>query len=93
MPPLTLEKVPETTRIHSPAGKIDDHTGLMTRLLFISPHHTISEDALVGGEIFPTYLLGQKHSVFVINLALNADTRGQHPDLTGLPVSIRTDTK
>jgi predicted ATPase with chaperone activity len=93
MPLLTLEEAPETTRIHSSAGKIDDHNALMTRILFRSPHHKISQDALVGGEIFPTYFLGQKHSVFVINLAQNADTRGQHPYLTGLPVSIRTDTK
>ena len=31
IPPLTLEEALETTRIHSVAGKIDDHTALMTR--------------------------------------------------------------
>ena len=53
MPPLTLEEAPETTKIHSVAGKIDDHTALMTRRPFRSPHHTISDVALVGGGTFP----------------------------------------
>ena len=44
MPPLTLEEALETTKIHSVAGKIDDHTALMTRRPFRSPHHTISDD-------------------------------------------------
>ena len=37
MPPLTLEEALETTKIHSVAGKIDDHTALMTRRPFRSP--------------------------------------------------------
>ena len=45
--PLTLEKVLETTKIHSVAGKIDNHTALMTKRPFRSPHHTISEEANV----------------------------------------------
>ena len=53
MPPLTLEEALETTKIHSVAGKIDDHTALMTRRPFRSPHHTISDVALVGGGTFP----------------------------------------
>jgi len=53
MPPLTLEEALETTKIHSVAGKIDDHTALMTRRPFRSPHHTISDIALVGGGTFP----------------------------------------
>jgi len=44
MPPLTLEEALETTKIHSVAGKIDDHNPLMTRRPFRSPHHTISEE-------------------------------------------------
>jgi magnesium chelatase family protein len=35
------------------AGKIDDNTALMTRRPFRSPHHTISDIALVGGGTFP----------------------------------------
>jgi magnesium chelatase family protein len=53
IPPLTLGEALETTRIHSVAGKIDDNTALMTRRPFRSPHHTISDVALVGGGTFP----------------------------------------
>ncbi len=36
IPPLTLEEALETTKIHSVAGKIDDHTALMTKRPFRS---------------------------------------------------------
>jgi magnesium chelatase family protein len=45
IPPLTLEEAPDTTKINSSAGKIDDHTALMTRRPFRSPHHSISDVA------------------------------------------------
>jgi len=41
--PLTLEEAPDTTKINSSAGKIDDYTALMTRRPFRSPHHSISD--------------------------------------------------
>jgi magnesium chelatase family protein len=53
IPPLVLDEALETTKIHSVAGKIDDNTSLMTRRPFRSPHHTISDVALVGGGTFP----------------------------------------
>src|SRR5512133_641981 len=53
IPPLTLEEALETTKIHSVAGKIEDHTALMTKRPFRSPHHTISDVALVGGGTNP----------------------------------------
>lgn len=53
IPPLTLDEALETTKIHSVAGKIDDHTALMTKRPFRSPHHTISDVALVGGGANP----------------------------------------
>lgn len=53
IPPLTLSEALETTKIHSVAGKIDDHVSLMTRRPFRSPHHTISNIALVGGGTIP----------------------------------------
>jgi magnesium chelatase family protein len=53
IPPLILEEALETTKIHSVAGKIDDNTALMTKRPFRSPHHTISDVALVGGGTFP----------------------------------------
>jgi magnesium chelatase family protein len=53
IPPLTLDEALETTKIHSVAGKIDNHTALMTKRPFRSPHHTISDVALVGGGTNP----------------------------------------
>src|SRR6056297_4351313 len=53
LPPLTLEEALETTKIHSVAGKMDKETSLITRRPFRSPHHTISDVALVGGGNHP----------------------------------------
>jgi magnesium chelatase family protein len=53
LPPLNLHEALETTKIHSVAGKIDKNTSLMTVRPFRSPHHTISDVALVGGGAFP----------------------------------------
>ena len=53
LPPFTLKEALETTKIHSVAGKIDQDTSLMTQRPFRSPHHTISDVALVGGGTFP----------------------------------------
>jgi magnesium chelatase family protein len=53
LPPLTLDEALETTKIHSVAGKIDRHSSLITIRPFRSPHHTISDVALVGGGTFP----------------------------------------
>jgi magnesium chelatase family protein len=49
LPPLTLQEALETTKIHSVAGKLSRETGLLTSRPFRSPHHTISDVALVGG--------------------------------------------
>jgi len=53
LPPLTLYEALETTKIHSVAGKMDRNSSLMTIRPFRSPHHTISDVALVGGGTFP----------------------------------------
>lgn len=53
LPPFTIHEALETTKIHSVAGKIGSETSLMTRRPFRSPHHTISDVALVGGGAFP----------------------------------------
>ncbi|GET20205.1 YifB family Mg chelatase-like AAA ATPase [Prolixibacter denitrificans] len=53
LPPFTLKEALETTKIHSVVGKIDQETSLMTMRPFRSPHHTISDVALVGGGTFP----------------------------------------
>lgn len=49
LPPLTLQEALETTKIHSVAGKLPADTTLISRRPFRSPHHTISDVALVGG--------------------------------------------
>jgi magnesium chelatase family protein len=49
LPPLNLYEALETTKIHSVAGKLSASDSLLTRRPFRSPHHTISDVALVGG--------------------------------------------
>ena len=49
LPPLSLAESLETTQIHSVAGKLARDTSLITQRPFRSPHHTISQVALVGG--------------------------------------------
>jgi magnesium chelatase family protein len=49
LPPLTLHEALETTKIHSVAGKLGKDAALLTTRPFRSPHHTISDVALVGG--------------------------------------------
>ncbi|HEY0046015.1 MAG TPA: YifB family Mg chelatase-like AAA ATPase [Flavobacterium sp.] len=52
LPPMTLPEALETTKIHSVAGKLKE-IGLMNHRPFRSPHHTISNVALVGGGSYP----------------------------------------
>lgn len=52
LPPMTLKEALETTKIHSVAGKLKE-VGLMNQRPFRSPHHTISNVALVGGGSYP----------------------------------------
>ena len=53
LPPMTMEEALETTKIHSVTGKTKDNFGLMNERPFRSPHHTISDVALVGGGQYP----------------------------------------
>ncbi len=61
LPPLTLDEALETTKIHSVAGLMCKRRGvssgletaLITQRPFRSPHHTITDVALVGGGINP----------------------------------------
>ena len=53
LPPLNLKEALETTKIHSVAGKMQSHKGLITVRPFRSPHHTISDAGLVGGGTYP----------------------------------------
>lgn len=49
LPPLTLQEALETTKIHSVAGKLGTKATLISTRPYRSPHHTISDAALVGG--------------------------------------------
>ena len=49
LPPLNLQEALETTKIHSVAGKLPENASLINKRPFRSPHHTISDVALVGG--------------------------------------------
>jgi magnesium chelatase family protein len=49
LPPLSLHEALETTKIHSVAGKLASNAALVAHRPFRSPHHTISDAALVGG--------------------------------------------
>jgi magnesium chelatase family protein len=53
LPPLTIDEALETTKIHSVAGLIKPNSGLMMNRPFRSPHHTVSDVALVGGGSHP----------------------------------------
>ncbi|MDR0394001.1 MAG: YifB family Mg chelatase-like AAA ATPase [Tannerella sp.] len=53
LPPLTLQEALETTKIHSVAGKIGSQISLLSQRPFRSPHHTISNVAMVGGGSHP----------------------------------------
>ncbi len=53
LPPMSLQESLETTKIHSVAGRTMQKGGIMTSRPFRSPHHTISDVALVGGGQYP----------------------------------------
>ncbi|HRN73477.1 MAG TPA: YifB family Mg chelatase-like AAA ATPase [Ginsengibacter sp.] len=53
LPPITLQEALETTKIHSVAGKLPENATLISKRPFRSPHHTISDVALVGGGSVP----------------------------------------
>lgn len=49
LPSFTLAESLETTKIHSVAGKLGSSISLLHKRPFRSPHHTISDVALIGG--------------------------------------------
>lgn len=53
LPHSLWEKALKRTKIHSIAGKLNRNSSLITQRPFQSPHHTISQSAMVGGGSFP----------------------------------------
>ncbi|MBN1475136.1 YifB family Mg chelatase-like AAA ATPase [Candidatus Sumerlaeota bacterium] len=53
LPPMTLEEALETTKIHSIAGTLGPQSALIAHRPFRSPHHTVSDVALIGGGMHP----------------------------------------
>jgi magnesium chelatase family protein len=72
LPPMSLEGAIETTRIHSVAGVLEDSRGLVGTRPNRSPHHTISDAGLIGGDAIPRpgeVSLGHNGVVFLDELA------------------------
>jgi magnesium chelatase family protein len=53
LPPMTFEESLEATRIHSVSGLLGDNMPILATRPFRSPHHTISDVALIGGGQIP----------------------------------------
>ncbi len=51
LPDITFEEAIETTKIHSVAGILKDY--IVRERPFRSPHHTVSDIALIGGGSYP----------------------------------------
>jgi magnesium chelatase family protein len=54
LPPLTLEEALETTKVHSIVGLLVPGQALVTCRPFRSPHHTVSDAGLLGGNMNPS---------------------------------------
>jgi magnesium chelatase family protein len=53
LPPLSLEEALEVTKIHSIAGMLPGGSSLLLHRPFRSPHHTVSDAGLLGGQSMP----------------------------------------
>jgi len=53
LPPLTLEEALEVTKIHSVVGQLSRREALIVQRPFRSPHHTVSDAGLLGGQSIP----------------------------------------
>ncbi len=53
LPPLSRKQSLETTAVHSVAGQLLDHSGILSEPPFRSPHHSISGAGLIGGGQIP----------------------------------------
>ncbi len=53
LPMMTMDEALETTKVHSVAGLLPNNHALIAIRPFRSPHHTVSDAALVGGGRYP----------------------------------------
>lgn len=53
MPPLSIEESMEISSVYSVAGKLDSRRPFITKRPFLYPHHTTSEQAMIGGGKVP----------------------------------------
>jgi magnesium chelatase family protein len=53
LPRLSRDEALETTKIHSVSGNLNPKRGIIATRPFRSPHHTISDAALIGGGRIP----------------------------------------
>ncbi len=63
MPDMSFDEALETTKIHSVSGTLSQNEGIITTRPFMTPHHTASAVAIVGG--------GQNAQPGIISLAHN----------------------
>ncbi len=49
LPALSYEEALDTTSIHSVAGLVDPSRGIVVQRPFRAPHHTVTEQGLIGG--------------------------------------------
>lgn len=54
LPPLTLNEALETTKIHSIVGLLESGQALVTHRPYRTPHHTVSDAGLLGGNVHPS---------------------------------------
>jgi magnesium chelatase family protein len=67
LPPITFDEALETTKIHSISGLLPSNAALVTARPFRSPHHTISDVALVGGSSGPGEISYAHHGVLFLD--------------------------
>ena len=53
LPPLTLDECLEVSSIYSVAGELRGDKSLLVNRPFVSPHHTVTDVALIGGGAYP----------------------------------------
>lgn len=53
LPPMTQEEMLDTSKVYSVAGRLNEQQYFIRKRPFISPHHTITPQALVGGGMIP----------------------------------------